>query len=71
MSAAILIASVVIFGGFIYIAHLLRAPKKSEPDQSFLLLDQRLSELTKQMGQQLEHSRQAAERSAGSPGQLG
>lgn len=41
-------------------------PSKKEPDGSVLMLAQRLESLSHQVGQQLEQSRQATERSSGS-----
>ena len=61
---AIIVLLLLIFGAVAYAARFLRAPKKTEPDQSLLMLDQRLNELTKQVSQQLEHSRQASEQSS-------
>lgn len=48
-----------------YIAFLLRRPK-DEHGTSLLMLDSRLGELTKQLGSQLENSRQSSERSTAS-----
>lgn len=52
-------------GVMVYVIRLLRSPKSKEPDQSALLLGQRLEALSVQVGQQLEQSRQASERSTG------
>lgn len=56
----------VLAGVMAYVIRLLRAPKDNKPDQSALLLGQRLEGLSAQVSQQLERSRQASERSAGS-----
>lgn len=56
----------VLAGVMGYVIRLLRRPKEEKPDQSSLLLGQRLEALAQQVGQQLEQSRQASERSAGS-----
>lgn len=53
-------------GVMIYVIRLLRGPKDEKPDQSALLLGQRLEALSQQVGRQLELSRQASERSTGS-----
>jgi len=56
----------VLAGVMVYVIRLLRAPKDDKPDQSALLLSQRLEALSAQVSKQLEQSRQASERSAGS-----
>ncbi len=66
MTTALIVLMVVLVGGVAYLAYLLRAPKKAEPDQSALMVAQRLESLQQQVVQQLEHSRQAGERSASS-----
>lgn len=66
LTSVVIGALVMILGAMAYIALLLRRPRAERPDQSMLMLDQRLNELTKQMSQQLEQGRQATERSTGS-----
>jgi DNA recombination protein RmuC len=63
MNSAVVVLLVVLIGAVLYVVRLLAAPKKNEPDQSLLMLDQRLNELAKQVTAGLEHSRQAAEKS--------
>lgn len=69
-----------VLGAIIYLVLLLRGSKKSEPDQSVLMLDQRindqskyvgqqLNELAKQVNQQMEYSRQSSERATQTVGQ--
>lgn len=55
-----------LLGAMVFIARLLRRPQEEKPDQSALMLAQRLESLQTQIGHQLEQSRQASERSAGS-----
>ena len=63
---AIIIGLLVVLAGVMfYVIRLLRAPKEQQPDQSTLLLGQRLEALSQQVSQQLERSRQASERSTG------
>lgn len=64
MQAVVIALLVVLLGAIAYIAWLLRAPKKAEPDQSVLMLAQRLESLAGQVNQQLEQSRQASERAS-------
>lgn len=61
-----IIGIIAVIGGVV--AFVFRSRMKSRPsdDAATLMLAQRLEALSQQMGQQLEHSRQAAERSAGS-----
>lgn len=59
------VVTLALIGAAGYVVRMLRASKNA-PDQSTLILAQRLESLSQQMAQQLEHSRQAAERSAGS-----
>lgn len=64
MQVALAGLTVAVLVAAIYIARLLRAPRKQEPDQSILMLAGRLEALSQQVGQQLEHSRQASEQSS-------
>ena len=61
----IIIISVVGLGVAIYIVRMLRGLSASrEPDQSAIIISQRLDSLSHQLAQQLEHSRQATERAS-------
>ena len=64
MDIAVIILLAVVLVAMGYIAFLLRRPK--EQSSSLLMLDSRLSELTRHLGSQLENSRQASERSTSS-----
>lgn len=62
----IILGFVLLIGIGVVVWYLRRLQKPTGPEQSILMLDQRLQALTQQMGQQLEQSRQASERSTGS-----
>ncbi|HTP57080.1 MAG TPA: DNA recombination protein RmuC [Candidatus Paceibacterota bacterium] len=65
MNAALIILGVVIIAVLVAIVWLLLRPKpESKPDQSMLMLAQRLEGLERSMALQLEQSRQSAERSS-------
>jgi DNA recombination protein RmuC len=66
MELATLILLVLILGAMATIALSLRRRGTPEPDQSALMLAQRVDALQTQLTQALEHSRQAAERSTAS-----
>lgn len=57
---------VALAGVMVHVIRLLRRPKEEKPDQTALLLGQRLEALSTQVSQQLEQNRQASERSSGS-----
>lgn len=64
MTNLIIILLIAVLVGIIYLALRLRTPKKPEPDQSIVILNQQINELTKQLNQQMEQTRQASERSS-------
>jgi DNA recombination protein RmuC len=62
MQTTIVILLVVVLGAMAFIVFTLRRRGQSEPDQSSLMLAQRLDALQQQMSMQLEQTRQASER---------
>ncbi|HXV27264.1 MAG TPA: DNA recombination protein RmuC [Candidatus Paceibacterota bacterium] len=57
---------VVLCGAVLYAARSLRRPADTKPDQSVLMLSQRVEALSHQLSHQMEQSRQATERSGAS-----
>lgn len=66
--ATVIIVAVllVLTGTMIFILRTVRRPQEEKPDAAMMLLGQRLESLQQQLQNQLEQSRQAAERSTGS-----
>lgn len=64
MQIALLIISVLVLAALGAVIWFLARPKTEAPDQSGVILAQRLESLAQQVSQQLEHSRQASEQSS-------
>jgi DNA recombination protein RmuC len=64
MQTALIVFAALILAGIVVVVWLLARPKPQPQDQSALMLAQRLEALSQQVGQQLEHSRQASEQSS-------
>ncbi len=64
MQTVLIVFGTLILTGIALVVWLLARPKPQQEDQSALMLAQRLEALSQQVGQQLEHSRQASEQSS-------